>query len=464
MKTQLLEQVLEESKARYANLTITWKPYKRVIWAISTATTLFIFAEYSGDFTFSILGLIGLTSFLSFSPQFAPPIVGIQLLGRRAFALVTDVLLISIGSFFLLFRLQSKAYLGPLLMLVVWSTFSYIVFCDWRFGGTLGKRLWGLKVAGKENTEISFCKSFIRTFLTLPLPIILGGFFRDKLMGEVVSWPRFIVGEGLAGVIIYSIPMSIMFLGGTQSIADKVVGAQIKRKRQRMDADRRKIKPSSWVLLSCSTFAWGFLLASFAYPGIGKIAITGLPKSPPAKDFQKDAFITAPVTAAQLWLYLPMNIKEPTSVIRKIELFEASPNPFTLSSRYTHIIPPLNPDAALRQLHPPIRYIRVSLAPYVFTTTRMIIIDNLFALGERVPSKERPNFALLQFGSDQKYGLFSLTTEENILLCFMGSDARPVDFPMEVRPRHGIKPEFSLSEIYNLLVGDVWVIQYLLQG
>src|ERR1700747_1178288 len=116
MKTQRLEQLLDESKARYADLTVTWKPYKRIIWAISTATSIFLLVKYFGNFTFSILGLAGVTGFLAFSPRFAPPIAGIQLLGRRAFALVTDVLLISMVSFFLLFRLQSKDYLGPLLM------------------------------------------------------------------------------------------------------------------------------------------------------------------------------------------------------------------------------------------------------------------------------------------------------------------------------------------------------------
>src|ERR1700739_2033982 len=104
MKTELLEQLLEESKARYADLTTTWRPYQRIIWAISTTISIFLFVKYFGNLTFSILGLIGLTSFLAFSPRFAPPVTGIQLFGRRAFALVTDVLLISIVSFFLLFR------------------------------------------------------------------------------------------------------------------------------------------------------------------------------------------------------------------------------------------------------------------------------------------------------------------------------------------------------------------------
>lgn len=154
-----------------------------------------------------------------------------------------------------------------------------------------------------------------------------------------------------------------------------------------------------------------------------------------------------------------MNLREPTSVVRKIELFEASPNPFTLRTEDSHTVPPLNPDEYLKQLNQVRwRFVRVTLAPYMFTVTRMIIVQNLLALGERSAATRRPSFALLQVGSEQKYGLFSIGSQENILICWMGSDANPVDFPMEVRPRFGIQPLFSFSEIYNLLLGNTWVI------
>jgi uncharacterized RDD family membrane protein YckC len=462
MNKQSLEELFEEGKARRASVARIWKPYKRVIWVTSTATGIYTFVKNAGDFTFPLLGLIALTGFLSFSPRLAPPIAGIQLLGRRTLALITDVLLISAVSFVSLFLLQSKDYLGPLLMLVVWATFLYIVFCDWRFNGTLGKQVWGLKVVSTRNTGISFCKSFIRAFLTFPLPIISGGLLRDILMGDGNSQLRFVLGEGFAEVAIYFIPMSIMFFGGGQSIADKIVGVSVQRKWQHIDANPSSTRPSTWALLVCSTFAWAFLLAALAYTGVGKIAITGLPKQPPAKNFQQVETITDPKTIAQLWAYLPMNLREPTSVIRKIELFAASPSPFTFRSKDSHTVPPLNPDEYLKQLNQ-VRFVRVSLAPYMFTVTKMRIVHNFLALGEWNKTTLRPSFALLQFGSDQKYGLFSISSQENILICWMGSDANPIDFPMELHPRYGIQPLFSLSEIYNLLLGNVAVIDYLLR-
>jgi hypothetical protein len=457
MNKQVFEQLVKESKARHSAVRRMSKRYAKIIWLISAATTAYTFLKNTGEFTLPLVGLIALTCFLSFSPRFAPPIAGIQLLGRRMLALLIDFLLISVVSFFALFLLQSKDYLEQLLMPVVWMTFLYFVLLDWRFSGTLGKKLCGLKVVGIKKTEVCFCKSFIRVFLTFPLPIICSGFLRDIVIGDGSSRFRFFLGEGTAEFALYFVPMSIMFLGGNQSIADKIVGVSVQQKWQHIDSNPPKPQPTTWMMLSVSTFIWAFLLTALTYTGIGKIAITGLPKQPPAKDFQQAETITDPNTTALLWTYLPMNLREPTSVVRKIELFAASPNPFTFRTEYSHTVPPLNPDEYLKQLNQ-VQFVRVTLAPYMSTVVRMVIVHNFLAFGELNTATRRPSFALLQVGSEQKYGLFSIGSQENILICWMGSDTNPVDFPMEVRPRFGIQPLFSFSEIYNLLLGNTWVI------
>src|SRR5712692_2096846 len=336
MDKQTFDKLVQEGKARHAALTKPWKLYKKIIWPLSAAMTAYAFVKNTGEFTLPLVGLIALTCFLSFSPRFAPPVTGIQLLGRRLLALLIDFLLISVVSFFALFLLQSKDYLERLLMVVVWMTFLYFVLLDYRFNGTLGKKLCGLKVAGINKAEVSFCKSFIRVFLTLPLPIICSGFLRDIIVGDSSSRFRFFLGEGSATFALYFIPMSIMFLGGNQSIADKIVGVSVQQKCQDTDSYPAKTRPSMWVLLSCSTLAWAVLLTTLTYTGIWKIAISGLPKQPPAKNFQQFETITDPKTTALLWTYLPMNLREPNSVVRRIELFAASPNPFTFRTEDSH--------------------------------------------------------------------------------------------------------------------------------
>ncbi len=451
------EELVREIKARHSAVRRMSKPYVKIIWFISAATTAYAFIKSTGDFTLPLVGLIALTCFLSFSPRYAPPIAGIQLLGRRMLALLTDFLLISIGSFFALFLLQSKDYLEQLVMLVVWMAFLYFVLLDWRFNGTLGKKLCGLKVVGIKKTEGSFCKSFIRVFLSLPLPIICCGLLRDILIGDGSSRLRFFLGEAFGEFALYFVPMSIMFLGGNQSIADKIVGVSVQQKWQRIDSNPPKPRPGTWMMLFCSTFIWAFLLSALTYIGVGKLAITGLPKQPPAKDFQQVETITDSKMTAPLWAYLPMGLREPTSVVRKIELFTASPNPFTFRAEDSHVAIPLNPEQYLKELKK-VRFVRVTLAPYMSAVTKMIIVQNFLALGKLSTTTQRPSFALLQLGSEQKYGLFSIGAQENVLICWMGTDTNPVDFPMEVRPRFNIQPLFSFSEIYNFLLGNTWVI------
>src|SRR5260370_2264974 len=151
MNKQIPEELVKETKARHSAVRRMSKPYMKIIWFISGSTTAYALIKSSGDFVLPLAGLFALTCFLFFSPRYAPPIAGIQLLGRRMLALLTDFLLISIVSFFALFLLQSKDYLEKLVMLVVWVTFLYFVLLDWRFNVTLGKKLCGLKVLATKK-------------------------------------------------------------------------------------------------------------------------------------------------------------------------------------------------------------------------------------------------------------------------------------------------------------------------
>jgi hypothetical protein len=80
---------------------------------------------------------------------------------------------------------------------------------------------------------------------------------------------------------------------------------------------------------------------------------------------------------------------------------------FTFQPEDTRIVTPLNPEQYLRDLKQ-IRIVRVTLAPYMFTVTRMTIVRTFLALGEQSTTTQRPSFVLLQIGSEQKYGLFSI--------------------------------------------------------
>ena len=465
MNKQFLDELVKESKARQSALKSLISPYTRIYAIISYAGVAYTFIKGGGEFTLPLVGLIVLACFLSLSPRFAPPIAGIQLFGRRILALLTDFLLLSIVSFLALFLFQSKDYLEYLTMLAVWAAFLYFVVSDCFLNGTLGKKIYGLKVVDVKKAEGSFyeslihpfVRSFLRVFFTLLFPIICSGFFRDALIGDGRPRLRFFLGEWSAEFALYLVPMSILLLGGNQSIVDKILGMSVQQKSQHVDSNLPKPRLSTWVTLVSSTIVFAFLLAALTDTSIGKMIVSdGFPK-PPAKGFQQVEAVTDSQTTAGLWIYLLTNLKEPTSVVRKIELFTASPNPFTFRAEDSHVVLPLNPEQHLKELQQ-VRFVRITLAPYMSTVTKMIIVQNLLVLGERSTTTRRPSFTLLQLGSEQKYGLFSIASQENILICWMGSDASPVDFPMEVRPRFAVEPLFSFSEIYNLLLGNTWII------
>src|SRR5205823_3122397 len=113
----------------------------------------------------------------------------------------------------------------------LWVTFFYFVLFDWRFKGTLGKKLCKLRVIPTGSSKIDFCKSFLRVFVTFILPIICGSYLQEKIVGDGNSRIRFFFGNGLGDAVIFFIPMSIIFFGGNQSIVDKILCVSVQPRR-----------------------------------------------------------------------------------------------------------------------------------------------------------------------------------------------------------------------------------------
>lgn len=233
----------------------------------------------TGSFTLIVIGFIALACFLAF----APPIAGTYLLGLRMLALLADLLLISAVSFVILIAYSDfqQEHPGLTFAATLWVTFLYFVLFDWRFKGTLGKKLCGLRVTSLEGSQIDFCKSFLRVFLTFLFPIICGSFLQEKIVGEDTSRIRFFVGNGVGFALIFLIPMSIIFFKGDQSIADRILGVSVHRRMPRLQSTQNAwvfwVKRNTWPLLICSTVLLSFLITASMYLGAWKMATSGLP-------------------------------------------------------------------------------------------------------------------------------------------------------------------------------------------
>jgi hypothetical protein len=105
-----------------------------------------------------------------------------------------------------------------------------------------------------------------------------------------------------------------------------------------------------------------------------------------------------------------------------------------------------------------VRVVRITLAPHTSSVVKLVVLTNYLAIGTQgVPMSQRPSFALLQFTSEQRFGVLFPRSYENILLCWMRSGNDPIDFPVEVRPAisYSFPPFASADEIRYLLLGRV---------
>jgi hypothetical protein len=479
MNKRLLQDLIGEVKARYAALKRIWKPYDRIIFTFSIPALISAFVINTGSFTLIVVGYIALVC----AVLTAPPFAGTYLLGLRALALLADLLLVSFVSFIVWtthpeFQMDHQ---GQVLMVTLWATFFYFVLFDWRFKGTLGKKLCRLKVVptgngiidslgeklfrllgirvAPNNSKIDFWKSFIRVFATFALPVMLGSYLQEKIVGDDNSRIRFFLGSGLGDAIIVFIPMSIIFFGGNQSIADKLVGISVQRRRQRLTATQNTwvlwVRQNTWTLLICSTLAWSFLWTSLWYLGVWRTARFGISEKPLAEYVgQFQSIEQDPESMGKLWTLLPIGLREPTSILRNIQTFDVSPNPFSfpLDSRTRA---PLNPEPYFVQLKR-VRLVRITLAPHVSSLMKLVVISNFLNIGAQgTPINQRPRFILLQLTSEQRFGMLYPRTEENILLCWMRSGNNTIEFPAEVRPTvtYAFPLIGSTDEISLLLLG-----------
>jgi len=461
MLKQLLKDVIGELKARNATLAEIWKPYKRVIWAASIPTTIYAFIANTGSFTVIVVGLIALVCFLVCGPPFA----GSYLLGLRMLALLTDLLLVSFASLIVwaMYSDRLMEYQGQVLIVTLWVTFFYFIIFDWKFKGTLGKKLCRLRVVATGSSKIDFCKSFLRVFVTFILPIICSSYLQQKIVDDGSSRIRLFLGNGLGDAVIFFIPMSIIFFGGNQSVADKILGVSVQQRRHRLKPTQNIwalwIRRNTWTLLICSTLASSSLSTAFMYLGAWRMAIWGLPEKPPAKYVGQFRSVDDPGIIEPLWMLLPVGLKEPASVIRKIQIFDVSPNPLSFRFEDSLTQVPLNPEPYFAQLKQ-VRLVRITLTPHTPSLVKFMIVNNFLTLGTKItpiPVAQRPAFTVLQFRSEQRFGVLFTKSEESILLCWMHSGNNPVDFPVELRPlvTYSFQLIGSADEIRLLLMGNV---------
>ena len=223
-----LEELVSQTKKRHAVFTKMWKPIGQFLGYVFAASWVYKFLKDNAEFTLSLLPLTALTLILFYYATSEP---AIKLFLRRTLALFIDLFLIGVALFASVSWYQASEepsgdilpfQLARVLMVALWLVFLYFVFFDWRFKGTVGNRFVGLTVTTEEKSRISFCRSFIRTFLSLPLPVISVAYLFSWIVGDSQATTRLFMGDFLKNVVVSFVPISILFFEGNQSIADRL--------------------------------------------------------------------------------------------------------------------------------------------------------------------------------------------------------------------------------------------------
>lgn len=447
--------LFRKARKRHAALQQLWKPVGIILSIISSLAAAYKFVEAYGRLTLPVAGLL----LLGICLLMTVPVQGIKLCALRAVAFLVDTLFLGALTFvgLLVYRPQGVYPGAPILMLVVWLWFFYFVIFDWRSATTPGKQLFGLQVISVRNSRLSFCALFVRGIIVL-IPTLLG----DGLFGNAYVMTGSFLGMAFGITLMSLIPMSVVMLGGNQGIVDATVGIAIKSGGKRVEPWplRKALRRLPTIFLS--SLALGIFLTffialahrelPFGRPA-GKPALSGL------EGVAQNRVVVDPSAVGALWMSLPQGIKSPTSVIRYIQILEATPNSFSFDPAKSRIYNSLSSKIDFEK-YGNIRIIQISLSVTASSLIKLQIMHNLATyLGPSIPLSERPKYVILEFLTEYDFGFFRFNSAEDILFSMMISEGRPEDSYAELS---GGGTFFQLGESLHdvrwLLLGGLrWV-------
>lgn len=446
---ETLRNRLEGLKSLWSQLS---RPVAYPLAVASGAVSLYKFIVSTGSLSFPVLGLAVVSLLILLK---APP-DSTRLFALRILAFLIDVAFLAVITVSGLF-VYNASYGAPpevIITVVVWLWFLYFVFFDWRFHGTLGKRLFGLKIVSRGK-EFSILTSFIRTFLSVILPVVAATWFGSALIGAG-SPSRFVAGFWLRETLLWVSPVSILVLGGSQGIADWITRTGVGYEGDK-DLGRPTMNLRRGALVCLIPVVCGFALSIAAYVGVGSSMLPGrfspirLPDKPNGKALTRTMSWVDPETSGALWTILPMGISKPSAVIQSIRIETLSRNPFRAEDR--NILGHPEDSRTLQQIDG-LPVLCIGVAPWTSPAAYGLIAKNLAEFQARdVPPGQR-RLTVVQFVQLEDYGFFFVKQTQNTLLGVEKNEANVIWGFTDLKPASGIGIPLSLDLGRYALLGD----------
>lgn len=410
---------------------------------VSAFSSVWEFRHRTGPFFFGSVVLLA----LAVAILFTVPIKGIRLLARRLVAFILDFVLFgltTIGVAWLLFETRLTRPSALTSMALVWSWIWLFVLLDWRFAGTPGKKIMGLRLKGRAGESPSFLGCVARNLLTFVVPLSIAGYILSVLTfskrTQSVEWT-------LAVSLLSLVPLSIAFSGG-QSLPDLLLRLNVVPKRSHEGQFPASLNRRKWLFLVLASLLLGVTYGFM--PGMGDIASDA--KQPLFPGHQSRATEAEAGVAATLWPRVIAGVQDPEESLQDLHVYSTfgdlptRPSKGDLQGAETC-------QASFKRSY---LTIRLQLAPGAPTMIAYSVFANMVSSLNHFVG--RPAFLVLEVSRRRSLGAFDIEVPEDYTLCLTGSNASPEN--NVVAASSSIRVEGSFNALAWLFLGDLGKYSY----
>jgi hypothetical protein len=452
------DQAPETLRTRIRNLKTLWNEISRPI-TLPVSIVLWILAFHKylvgmGNISYPVLGL-GTAAALTLLMSAGSP----RLFALRIIGFCIDVGLLAVVTVVGLnvYRTRYGAPSEMIITLVVWVWFFYFVFFDWHLSGTVGKRLFGLKLVSRRN-KLTVLRSFIRTFLSTAAPVIVAARLGNALI-VLGSRNSFLAGFGLREAILLVNPISILVLGGHQGVVDRITKTEIVYEHRKGDVKHQPVSLRNWALVCLVPLVFGLALSTIAYIGVGgssfswdnKLTPISIPPKPSGNGMIAVWSWQDPETNSALWATLPLGIRNPADVIESINIQTLSRNPFKGEDTNVFLYPE---DIRTLQQVEGLPVLRISLAPLTSPAVYGVIVQNLAGYEAQSIAPNQRRLTVIKFQHVDDYGFFAVREVQYTLLGVQRTDSSVIWNFTDLKPRGEIGIQVGLDSGQLALLGD----------
>lgn len=391
-----------------------WKPIGLILSAVSFIVSVKEFHHRSGRFFPGSVLLLA----VSVGLLYTIPSKSIRLLATRFVAFVLDLSVLSLFTYAigdLLFRYHVVTPSGVLSLVSMWAWFLVFVLFDWRFHGTPGKLLTGLRLKHREMGKLDFVRCLLRSLLILIVPITIAGRITGILTySKTVSF----VLWSVALTLLSFLPISMAMSGG-QSVVDLLLKIYVLPKRSTSKTYPASLDRRKWLTLVFASLTFGIILAHTSFPGLGgRKIVFQQPSFPERQVIYSGEMETR--TAAALRAHM---LKDPISVDPAIEDFKVYSVLGQLPSDVEDQTPATHECMNAFKTKNQYQIIHAKIDRESSIVLKTILLQNLIDLSKLYSG--RPGYLVFEVVNRQTFGAFDIEPSEDFIYCLTGTDKQP---------------------------------------